>query len=70
VYTVVSSAAVYLSDQLCYTYYTLHGNPLDPEHLRATQFLKLIRDTKVPFAKEGEPGLTEVRIRVNNRWIV
>lgn len=30
-----------------FTFYTLHGNPLDPEHLRSTQFLKLAKDCQI-----------------------
>jgi hypothetical protein len=25
-----------------YTFYTLHGDPLDPEHLRSTQLIKML----------------------------
>ncbi len=25
-----------------YTFYTLHGNPLDPEHLRSQQLIKML----------------------------
>ncbi len=27
-----------------YTYYSLHGDPLDPEHLRSSQLIKMFSD--------------------------
>jgi len=30
-----------------FTFYSLHGNPMDPEHMRKSQFLKLLRDCLV-----------------------
>lgn len=30
-----------------FTYYTLHGNALDPEHLALTQMVQLARDVQV-----------------------
>jgi hypothetical protein len=30
-----------------FTYYTLHGNPQDPEHLKCNQFVRLARDTDI-----------------------
>jgi hypothetical protein len=30
-----------------FTYYTLHGNPQDPEHLKCNQFVRLAKDTDI-----------------------
>jgi len=43
-----------------FTFYTLHGNPLDPEHIRASQFVKLAKDTQIV----GASGLTEADVNV------
>jgi len=49
-----------------FTYYTLHGNPLDPEHIRASQFVKLTRDCQIigTTLSEAEIPLTEADINV------
>jgi hypothetical protein len=42
-----------------YTYYTLHGNPLAPEKLKFSQFLKLCEDCQMilkPGAKKRREG--------------
>ena len=30
-----------------FTFYSLHGNPLDPEYLSGSQFMKLVRHCKI-----------------------
>ena len=30
-----------------FTYYSLHGDPLDPEHIRASQLIRLARDCQM-----------------------
>ena len=49
-----------------FTFYTLHGNPLDPEHIRASQFVKLAKDTQIvgSVLSEANPPLTEADINV------
>lgn len=44
-----------------FTYYSLHGDPLDPEHIRASQLLRLARDTLICG---GRDGLLEADIAV------
>lgn len=43
-----------------FTFYTLHGDPLDPEHMRATQLVKLARDTQIV----GHTDVTEADLNV------
>ncbi len=49
-----------------FTFYTLHGNPLDPEHIRASQFVKLAKDTQIVGSSlhSSGPMLTEADINV------
>lgn len=49
-----------------FTFYTLHGNPLDPEHIRATQFVKLCKDCQIigSTISEADPPLTEADVQV------
>lgn len=49
-----------------FTFYTLHGNPLDPEHIRCTQFVKLARDCQIvgTTLSEADPPLLEADIQV------
>lgn len=49
-----------------FTYYSLHGDPLDPEHMRATQFIKMCRDCQVmgTTLSEASPPLMEADIQV------
>lgn len=49
-----------------FTFYSLHGNPLDPEHIRCTQFVKLARDCQMVGStlSEADPPLLEADIQV------
>ena len=52
-----------------FTFYTLHGNPLDPEHMTSQQFVKMAKDCSIvdvaadgttlvasPQRQRAEPG--------------
>lgn len=43
-----------------FTYYTLHGDPLDPEHIKLTQFVRLCKDCEIL----GQQGLSSPDINV------
>ena len=51
-----------------FTFYSLHGNPLDPEHIRATQFVKLARDCQIVGSSlsEADPPLMDADVQVRS----
>jgi hypothetical protein len=51
-----------------FTFYTLNGNPLDPEHMRATQWVKFCKDCGIvgPHAVTEAPApITEADLHVS-----
>jgi len=46
-----------------FTFYTLHANPLGPEHLKPSQFVKFAKDCQMISLTQGE-GLTSADLNV------
>jgi len=46
-----------------FTFYTLHANPLGPEHLKSSQFIKFAKDCQLLTLKQGE-GLSQADLNV------
>ena len=47
-----------------FTFYTLHGNPMYPDLLKASQFVKLSRECNIIKSKGGSTGVTQADVNV------
>jgi hypothetical protein len=47
-----------------FTFYTLHGNPQDPEHLKMSQFVKLCGDCEILGKQQGGHSVSRAEINL------